>query len=69
MSEPANSSEEPLSKAPPAPSKSGNLGGKKNIREIDVNTLFNGDREIAILHRGESYKLRITANDKLILTK
>ncbi|WP_238278110.1 MULTISPECIES: hemin uptake protein HemP [Methylobacterium] len=28
-----------------------------------------GRREIVILHAGEPYRLRITANDKLILTK
>jgi hemin uptake protein HemP len=31
--------------------------------------LFGQSREIAILHQGETYRLRITKNDKLILTK
>ncbi|WP_430913912.1 hemin uptake protein HemP [Methylobacterium sp. sgz302541] len=31
--------------------------------------LMNGRREVIILHAGERYRLRITANDKLILTK
>jgi hemin uptake protein HemP len=31
--------------------------------------LFNGKREVTILHNGVSYRLRITAADKLILTK
>ena len=31
--------------------------------------LMNGRREVVILHAGERYRLRITANDKLILTK
>lgn len=31
--------------------------------------LMNGQREIVIVHAGLRYRLRITANDKLILTK
>ncbi len=31
--------------------------------------LFRGAREVAILHAGVVYRLRITSNDKLILTK
>ena len=31
--------------------------------------LFAGQRELVILHRGEEYRLRITRQDKLILTK
>jgi hemin uptake protein HemP len=31
--------------------------------------LFDGDREIIILHSGQKYHLRITRQDKLILTK
>ncbi|APF39551.1 Hemin uptake protein HemP [Chelatococcus sambhunathii] len=36
---------------------------------IDVRSLFAGGREVVLLHKGERYHLRITANDKLILTK
>ncbi|MEM7611037.1 MAG: hemin uptake protein HemP [Pseudomonadota bacterium] len=36
---------------------------------IDVNALFQGQREIRLHYRGETYRLRITRNDKLILTK
>ncbi|MBB4018508.1 hemin uptake protein HemP [Chelatococcus caeni] len=36
---------------------------------IDVRSLFAGGREVVLLHNGERYHLRITANDKLILTK
>ncbi|GGG44479.1 hemin uptake protein HemP [Chelatococcus composti] len=36
---------------------------------IDVRSLFGGGREVVLLHNGERYHLRITANDKLILTK
>ncbi|MHB1214857.1 MAG: hemin uptake protein HemP [Thiobacillus sp.] len=31
--------------------------------------LFQGSREVLIDHNGETYRLRITKNDKLILTK
>ena len=36
---------------------------------IKARTLMQGRREVTILHAGERYRLRITANDKLILTK
>lgn len=38
-------------------------------REIEIESLLHGDREIVLLHNGEQYRLRITANDRLILTK
>ncbi len=31
--------------------------------------LFGGQRELLIMHNGEAYRLRITRQDKLILTK
>ncbi len=37
--------------------------------QVEARTLFNGQREVAIRFRGEIYRLRITRNDKLILTK
>lgn len=36
---------------------------------IEVASLLAGGREAVILHNGERYRLRVTANDKLILTK
>ena len=36
---------------------------------LDVRDLLGGGREVIILHAGERYRLRVTANDKLILTK
>lgn len=36
---------------------------------VEARALFNGRREVAIRFRGEIYRLRITRNDKLILTK
>jgi len=36
---------------------------------IPADLLFKGAKEIQIVHQGETYRLRITRNDKLILTK
>lgn len=38
-------------------------------KEIDVASLVGTGREVVLLHRGERYRLRVTANGKLILTK
>lgn len=42
---------------------------RRALPEIDVKTLTAGGREAVLVHQGERYRLRITANDKLILTK
>jgi hemin uptake protein HemP len=36
---------------------------------IDSRDLFLGTREIIIAHAGDAYRLRLTAQNKLILTK
>lgn len=36
---------------------------------IDSSSLLQGMRELLIAHAGEEYRLRLTRNDKLILTK
>ena len=36
---------------------------------IDSRDLFIGTREVVIAHGGEAYRLRLTAQNKLILTK
>jgi len=36
---------------------------------MDVESLFAGAREIRLIHDGQEYRLRITRNGKLILTK
>lgn len=36
---------------------------------IDSTTLMSGGRELIIRHGTESYRLRVTASNKLILTK
>lgn len=40
-----------------------------SARTITSAELFDNLREIIILHAGEEYRLRITCNGKLILTK
>lgn len=35
----------------------------------DSSTLMGGNRELVIRHNGQAYRLRVTASDKLILTK
>lgn len=39
------------------------------VREFDISTLLGSAREVVINHNGERYRLRITSNQKLILTK
>jgi hemin uptake protein HemP len=36
---------------------------------IDVHQLLGEGREAILVHNGEPYRLRVTANNKLILTK
>lgn len=39
------------------------------IPRIDVNELLGSSRELILVHRDAEYRLRLTRNDKLILTK
>ena len=39
------------------------------VRRIDVHDLLAGGREAVLLHSNEEYRLRLTSNGKLILTK
>jgi len=39
------------------------------IKLVSSENLFGMGKEILIQHRGEQYHLRVTRNDKLILTK
>ena len=39
------------------------------IKRITIAELMGGQNEIIIVHDGETYRLRITSNNKLILTK
>ncbi|MGE0725729.1 MAG: hemin uptake protein HemP [Alphaproteobacteria bacterium] len=38
-------------------------------RRIDIRTLLGADREVLLIHRDAEYRLRVTSNGKLILTK
>jgi hemin uptake protein HemP len=38
-------------------------------REIEIEEILGEAKEALIIHAGERYRLRITANNKLILTK
>jgi len=42
---------------------------KGPIPRIDASTLLASSREIILVHNQQEYRLRITSNDKLILTK
>jgi len=40
-----------------------------SVPRIDASTLLSASREIILVHNEQEYRLRITSNDKLILTK
>ena len=40
-----------------------------SIRRVNLRAILGADREIIICHRDEEYRLRLTSNDKLLLTK
>ncbi|MGN6091430.1 MAG: hemin uptake protein HemP [Luteibacter jiangsuensis] len=39
------------------------------VRRVESKNLLDGSRELVIEHQGSEYHLRLTRNDKLILTK
>jgi hemin uptake protein HemP len=40
-----------------------------SVREVAVETILADQREAVLVHNGVRYRLRVTSNDKLILTK
>lgn len=38
-------------------------------RQVPVSDILGEEREALLIHNGDAYRLRITANNKLILTK
>jgi hemin uptake protein HemP len=53
-----------------APTNAGaDHGATPGLRRLSVAALLAGDREVILEHDGQDYRLRITANGKLILTK
>jgi hemin uptake protein HemP len=49
--------------------KSNDSQAPNSAQPIDSATLFNNRNEVVIIHNGTPYRLRITRQDKLILTK
>lgn len=60
-----------MSQSPPADPAAADAPGPAphETPVMDVRALLGGGREIVLLHLGERYRLRITARDRLILTK
>ena len=52
----------------PPSDTTGDTRSSQPIR-IELASLLGGRREAIIVHNGEDYRLRVTANGKLILTK
>jgi hemin uptake protein HemP len=42
---------------------------RQPVKRIAIRDLFEGGREAVLLHDGSEYRLRLTSNGKLILTK
>lgn len=53
----------------PAPKPADMTPSADTPAPVDVRALMQGRREIVLVLDGEAYRLRITMNDKLILTK
>ncbi len=53
----------------PAPTPEGNPDATKKRVRVLVSDILQGGREAILEHDGQEYRLRITANGKLILTK
>lgn len=51
----------------PMPHATPGIGTQGSL--LDSSVLLRGEREVLIRHGGETYRLRHTRNDKLILTK
>ncbi len=59
-----------MTSAPPYdPAKTALPAGQPEIPVVDVRQLLGEGREIVLMHLGEAYRLRITARERLILTK
>ena len=55
--------------SPPAEAANRDGGRAATVGTICSEDLFRGLTEVRLLHRGEEYRLRITRQGKLILTK
>jgi hemin uptake protein HemP len=56
---------------PPRATRPDDVGGETSdiVQSVDSVTLMKGRRELIIRHGADTYRLRITASNKLILTK
>ncbi|MBX9908213.1 MAG: hemin uptake protein HemP [Beijerinckiaceae bacterium] len=58
------------SATPPDPAaRTAAPSAQPEIPVVDVRQLLGEGREIVLMHLGEAYRLRITARERLILTK
>lgn len=60
---------QPSHRGSSAPHSDAAKDGHETIPTVEVGSIIGTGREAVIVHKGERYRLRITANDKLILTK
>ena len=54
---------------PPALKRPVSRASKQPLKRIEIFDLLGGAREAILLHDGNEYRLRLTSNGKLILTK
>jgi hemin uptake protein HemP len=54
---------------PESPTPGGGSSAGSGVKRIKVSELLKGEREVILEHDAQDYRLRITANGKLILTK
>ena len=69
MSTPAVSSLLSLPQPPVALRRPSSTATSTAARHVSSHALLDGARELVIQHQGGEYHLRLTRNDKLILTK
>ena len=62
-------SHDPRTSATASPADGGRTARLREPLRIDSRKLLAGGRELLIDHAGQAYRLRLTRNDKLILTK
>ena len=53
----------------PTDKQENNKAKGSGVPRIDASSLLASRREIILVHKEQEYRLRITSNDKLILTK
>lgn len=51
------------------PTENTDVNGMNRMNRVEISSLLGDAREMIFVHNGEEYRLRLTANNKLILTK